>query len=107
MAPIPQVNRLTGLSHDYINEFSGRIGFANMPHKRHRLHDFGPIKKYGEYFDPNYYPEVLNILDHPHVKTLDEIVAEMNLRLEQRDYEGFLALYPSVHTLVYGRSYPN
>jgi len=103
MSPIPQINNLTGLSKDYINEFAGRVSFIRLPHKRERVHEFGPIRKYREYFHPNQYPSVLSVIDHPHVRKLDEIVDEMNLKLEQRDYLGVLELYSHVEILIYGR----
>lgn len=104
MNPIPCVDKVTGLSHDYMNEFAGRVMCLKfLPHKKERVHSLGPIKRYSEYFPPSRYPSVLHVLDQPHVRKLDEIVAEMNLKLQERNYDGFLNLYSDVEILVYGK----
>jgi hypothetical protein len=80
MKQMPQISEKTGISLDYVNEFSV-VGFIELSMlddavKHVRSH---PIKKYEERYPPDKYENVITEHNKERIRQLDAVVDRLNV----------------------------
>jgi len=105
MQKVPRLDKQTGVSHDYWNEYSFKVfdlstfGFAEAKEDFRKY----PVKRYGERFPAGEYEDVVNDRNRARVSRLDDIALSARAIPDNADFTeaDFKRIINEVYTLIF------
>lgn len=106
---VPQLNRTTGISNDYINEYAALMGYFSLGginEVRRMLTETNlDMQKYEERFPPTIYKHVVNEKNRDTIRRIDELADSLNEKArnpETLKEEDFLQICNELERLIRG-----